>query len=213
MQFGLLRRLRPVSEEWGIDRGRPIDRYYIERFLEENSGDIHGRVLEFLDPGYSRKFGGDRILSIDVLNVDSGGSDTTIIADLAKADNIPSNKFDCIICTQVLQYVYDLHAALYHLNRILKSGGVILASLPGISKTTKDWSDYWRFTSVSAGRLFHEYFPKENVTVQGHGNVLTSIAFLHGLASEELKKKDFEYKDPEYEMLITVKAVKPSKDE
>ena len=40
-----LRRLAPVSDKWGHDRGTPVDRWYIERFLERQAGDIRGRVL------------------------------------------------------------------------------------------------------------------------------------------------------------------------
>src|SRR5690348_8634455 len=33
VNFGDLRRLKPISVVWGFDRGRPVDRYYIEQFL------------------------------------------------------------------------------------------------------------------------------------------------------------------------------------
>lgn len=203
------RRLQPVMRGWGFERGQPIDRYYIELFLEKNRGDIRGRVLEFLDSKYTRKFGGDRVVQSDVLNVEANIPGSTFIADLASADQIPSGVFDCIICTQTLQYVFDLNAAVGHLHRILKPGGVILATLPCVSKVAAEWSDCWRFTSVSAKRLFCNVFGPDHVDVKSWGNLLTSISFLHGLVAQECKQKQLEYFDPEYEMLITVRAVKP----
>jgi len=56
--------------------------------------------------------------------------------------------------------------------------------------------------------MFEEVFPEKNIFVQAFGNVMTTTAFLHGLAVQELKKEELEYNDPNYELLITVKAVK-----
>ena len=67
----------------------------------------------------------------------------------------------------------------------------------------------WRFTTLSARRLFGEVFPTENVTVEAYGNVLVAVAFLHGLAAEELRQEELDHRDPDYEVLITVRAVKP----
>jgi hypothetical protein len=45
--------------------------------------------------------------------------------------------------------------------------------------------------------------------VAAHGNVLTSVAFLEGLAARELRREELDAHDPQYPMLITVKATKP----
>src|SRR3712207_5592488 len=45
VDFGDLRRTRPLSAQWGFDRGLPIDRYYIEGFLSANAADVGGCVL------------------------------------------------------------------------------------------------------------------------------------------------------------------------
>jgi SAM-dependent methyltransferase len=211
--FGSLRRLRPISRIFGFDRGVCIDRYYIEQFLSTQGSDIQGCCLEIGDDIYSRKFGGDRVVRRDVLHVTDGNPQATIVADLTRADHIPSNAFDSIICTQTLQHIYDVRAALKTLYRLLKPDGVLLATFPGISQISRGdmdrWGDYWRFTTLSARLLFAEVFPAANVTVAAYGNVLAAIAFLHGLTVEELQKAELDYLDPDYEMLITVRAVKP----
>ena len=46
VRFGDLKRLTPISPKWGLDRGRPIDRSYIESFLAQHASNIRGRVLE-----------------------------------------------------------------------------------------------------------------------------------------------------------------------
>jgi SAM-dependent methyltransferase len=212
VRFGSLRRLSPVSREFGYDRGQPIDRYYIERFLAANAELIKGRVLEIGDRGYTRRFGGTRVTRSDVLNIDPGHSETTIVGDLATADHIPSDSFDCLVITQTLQLIYDLPAAVRTLHRILSPGGTLLTTFPGITPLSQDrWADtwYWALTPLSAGRLFGDVFGLDNVEVTAHGNVLTSVAFLEGLATRELRGKELSLDDPQFPMLITVSALKP----
>jgi len=212
VRFGSLRRLQPISRVFGFDRGLCIDRYYIEQFLTRHAEDIRGHVLEIGDDGYTCKFGGERVSKSDVLHVVEGNPKATIVANLTCADHIPSDTFDCIILTQTLQFIYDVKAALRHLYRVLKPGGVLLATFPGISQISRydmdRWGDYWRFTTLSARRLFEEVFPPECLTIEARGNVLAAIAFLHGLAAEELRSEELDYHDPDYEVLITVRAVK-----
>ena len=214
VRFGSLRRVTPISRVFGFDRGQCVDRYYIENFLASHAQDIQGHVLEIGDATYTRTFGSARVAKSDVVHVWEGNPKATIVADLTCADHIPSDTFDCIILTQTLQHIYDVHASLKQLYRVLKPGGVLLATFPGISQISRydmdRWGDYWRFTTLSARRLFEEVFPPDHVTVMAHGNVLAAIAFLHGLAAEELKQEELDHCDPDYEVLITIRAIKPS---
>ena len=211
--FGSLRRLTPISQVFGFDRGKCIDRYYIENYLTCHADKIYGHVLEIGDDAYTKKFGNSRVTKSDVLHRQEGNPNATIVGDLAQADYIQSDTFDCIILTQTLQLIYDARAAIQTLHRILKPTGVLLATFPGICQISRydmdRWGDYWRFTSLSARRLFEEAFPAGNVTIEVYGNVLVAIAFLHGLAAEELKQEELDYPDPDYEVLITARAVKP----
>jgi hypothetical protein len=94
----------------------------------------------------------------------------------------------------------------------LKPGGVLLATVPGISRiSADDWADswHWMFTTVAAQRLFADKFGLQNIDVQAYGNVLAATAFLNGLAAEELHLEELEHCDPHYQLLITIRAVKP----
>jgi SAM-dependent methyltransferase len=215
VQFGSLRRTTPISRVFGLDRGpreRCIDIVFIERFLKDHHSDIRGRVLEIGDDRYTRRFGGANVDRSDVLHVrpDSGA---TIVADLTSADGIASDSFDCIICTQTLQFVYDVHAAVRTLHRILRPGGVLLTSFTGISQISRydmdRWGDYWRFTSASAGRLLEECWPPDHLSIRTHGNALLAVAYLHGLTTDELRPEDLDERDDDFQLVITVRAVKP----
>ena len=87
-QYGSLRRLTPISDRWGLDRGTPVDRHYIEHFLGQRAGDIRGRVLEIGDYAYTRRFGGAGG-RVDVLDVDAGNPDATIVGDLSRPESFP----------------------------------------------------------------------------------------------------------------------------
>jgi SAM-dependent methyltransferase len=213
VNFGSFRRLKPISPYWGTERGHPIDRYYIEKFLASYSSLIRGRVLEIGDDTYTCKYGSSQIHHSDVLHVSENRPGVTIIGDLTSASNIPSNSFDCIILTQTIHLIYDVPSVVNSIYRILKPEGSVLVTTPGIAQISRfdmdRWGDYWRFTTKSIHKLFEDCFPPENITVKAFGNVKASIAFLQGIAYEELRTKDLDYFDPDYELLITVKATKP----
>lgn len=207
--LGTLRRTSPLSDGFGFDRGTPVDRYYIDRFVEENRGAIHGRVLEIKNSRYTHQFGSD-VVQRDVLDIDPTNRNATIVADLAAADGIPADAFDCFILTQTLQLIFDTRSAIFHAHRILRPGGVLLCSVPCVARMTPGCidSDHWRFTRASCSRLFGDVFPRDRVTVRTHGNVLTAIAFLTGMAAEELRQRELDHDDENFPLLVTVRAEK-----
>lgn len=211
VNFGDLRRLSPMSRRYGYDRGEPIDRYYIEEFLSAHKSMVRGTVLEISENTYTTKFGGDKVKHSDVLHYDDPSPPATLTGDLTNAPHLPSNHYDCVIITQTLMLIYDVPAALATLHRILKPGGVLLATLPGLSQIADPgWLDtwHWGFTRSSSTRLFEDAFSGGDVEVVAYGNVLSTIAFLQGLAQEELMSKELDHVDSEYQLLIAVAAQK-----
>ena len=96
-----------------------------------------------------------------------GNPSATIVADLTTAETIPDEIFNCIILTHTLQFIYDFRSALRHLQRVLMPGGVLLATLPGISQISRydmdRWGEYWRFTALFDGAFVQgNFFPEES---------------------------------------------------
>jgi len=207
--LGTIRRTSPLSDQWGKERGTPVDRYYIERFLQENRERIRGRVLEVKDARYTGRFGA-QVSRSDVLDIDDRNTDATIVTDLAAADDVEAALFDCFILTQTLQYVFDFGAALQHVHRILRPGGTALCTVPVVNRIGRleAESEYWRFTPAACKTLFEHAFSQGEVEVNGHGNVLTCVAFLMGMAAEELKAEELDADDPFFPLLVTVRATK-----
>jgi SAM-dependent methyltransferase len=210
LRFGQISSSRPLSYACGFDRGTPVDRYYIERFLAAHSGDIHGRVLEVGEDLYSRRFGKGRVSQQDILHIDGSNASATLVGDLASPATLPMNAFDCIILTQTLQYIFDLNAAATHLRTALRPGGALLITVPAIAPISPDpWREsyFWRFTAYSLERLLTNAFGSANVSVFPFGNLYAATAFLHGAAVEELNERKLQAQMPEYEVVIAARAV------
>jgi hypothetical protein len=206
-----LRSVKPVSEQFGLDRGTPIDRYYIEKFLQSNARHIKGNVLEIAENTYSKKYG-NGVTAFEILHYNNENPRATIIGDLADTTTLPADKVDCFICTQTFQFIYNFKDAIRGARHLLKKDGVILATFAGISQISRydmdRWGEYWRFTTLSAAKAFVEEFGIGKVQVDFYGNVLSAVAFLEGISAEELTPEELDYKDKNYEVLITLVAQK-----
>lgn len=214
--FGL--RLAPVSNVYGYDRGTPIDRRYIEWFLTRFAGAqgyaegaIAGRILEIGGREYADRFGADGS-RVDVLHANAANPEATIIGDLVDQAVLDEGVYDCIICTQTLQVIWDVAAALSTMHRGLKPGGALFITVPGITKAClpdRDyWGDFWRFTKSSIRRLCEEAFPGGKVEVEAYGNVVSAARFLYGFSAEELAPAELSMHDPDFEVIVAVRARK-----
>lgn len=211
VRWGSFRRLQPISSVFGTDRGQPIDRYYIEQFFTRLSGDITGHVLEIGGSEYTEKFG-QTGLQGEVLHAVEGNPKATIVGDLATGVGLKEAQFDCVILTQTLNVIYDLPSAVRTLHKILRPGGCVLATFPGICQISRydmdRWGDYWRLTSLSALKLFREAFTEPHVEVSTYGNVMAAVAMLHGLSVGEISQAELDHHDRDYEVLVCVRARK-----
>lgn len=214
LQWGEFRRTKPFSDYWGLERGRPIDRYYIEKFLAEHQADIRGVCIEMENSAYCQRFGMDKVQKIDILDIAIDNPKATIVSDLSAYKNMPESRYDCFVLTQTLQFVYHVKDAMQSINRLLKPGGVVLATVPGITPipvrdgASSQWC--WSFTRNSVRQLFGDEFGVSNVEVQTFGNVLSATSFLWGLSQADLTSRELDVCDPDYQVLISVRAQKPS---
>ena len=200
----------PVSRRFGLEQGMAIDRFYIEQFLSDNKKYIKGTVMEIAENRYTKMFG-ENILESLVLHV-GGWGEGVVKGNLETGEGLMENSVDCLICTQTLQFIYDIHSTVKNIYKILKPGGTAMVTVSAISHISmydyKNWGDYWRFTDMSIQQLFSEIFCENLVKVYTYGNMKASIAFLYGICQEEMELKDLEYRDEQYPMIITVTARK-----
>ncbi|MEI6946638.1 glycosyltransferase [Paraflavisolibacter sp. H34] len=212
VNLGDFNRTTPFSQQFGYDRGGPLDRYYIEDFLKKKQSWIRGRVLEIGDNAYTLQFGGSRVQRSDIFHVDDNNKQATFTGDLSNAPHLPDNAFDCIVLTQTLQMIYDYAGAIQTCYRILKPGGVLLLTVPGISQVDQDnWGEYWMwsFTTTSMKRILSASFSPELSEVRSFGNVQVASAFLYGLGQPEISREVLDVNDAQYQVIIAAAAVKP----
>jgi hypothetical protein len=206
-RWGNLRRLEPFSTTYGFDRGTPIDRYYLNRFLDANRFVITGRVLEVQVPSYTKQFGKDVRESHTVdINPDFRA---TYTCDLADAAQIPTGYYDCFLVPNTLQHIVDLHTALRTMVRVVKPGGTLLASAAGFLPLIPDGGDYWRLSAAGWRFVLDEEWAGCDVSVEAHGNCLAAVAAMYGLAQEELSSGELDAHDPRYPVLTTIRCRKP----
>lgn len=195
---------------------KAIDRFYIEKFLEKNRSDIKGDVLEIADNEYTLKYGGNQVSTSYILHVNGWGKNA-IKGNLETGEGLVGSRFDSLIITQTLMFIYDLKSTVANIYKIMKENGVALITVAGISQISRydadNWGSYWGFHEDSLGKLFTPLFGKENVEICTYGNAKTAIAMLYGLCYEELKEEDFLTQDRDYPLILTVRLRKVSSDD
>jgi SAM-dependent methyltransferase len=209
VRFGSLRRVRPIDPTW-FGRGAPVDRYYIEQFLRRHGADLRGRVVEVGDRNATTKFATGRVESSDVLDVVPTAV-STIVADLADPD-LDIGTFDCVVCVQTVQLLFDATTVFRNLRRLVAPGGTLLVTAHGLSQLDvgNGWNDTWRFTPFAMRQLLEREFGTDHVDVRSYGNVLSATALLHGLSARELRRHELDAEDARYPVLVAARAVVPA---
>lgn len=199
--------LVPASRFFGCERGKPIDRYYIERFLEERKEFIKGDTLEIAETTYSVKYGKERVHNAYMLHVEGWG-ENAIRGNLETGEGIEENRFDTAIITQTLMFLYDIQSAAQNIYKMLRPGGTALVTVAGISQVSRydadNWGSYYCFHVDAVKRLFESYFRNDSIEIVTYGNVKTAVSLLYGLCCEDLEESDFQMCDPDYPLIIGV---------
>jgi hypothetical protein len=209
LNWGDLRRQQPVSDKWGFDRGQPVDRYHIENFLQRHAADIRGKCIEVMNGAYVKRFGGGAVEQADVIDINTRNANATIVGDLVDPATLPHSHYDCFVLTQTLPVIFDCAAVIRNGYAALRPGGVMLITAPCLCRYSPHPEDFWRFTDKSLSRLIAENSDAASVEVESYGNLVSSIAFLVGLASGELEKDELEHRDARFPLLVSARVCKP----
>jgi SAM-dependent methyltransferase len=206
--------VEPRSRRFGLEHGRAIDRVYIEAFLERHAADVHGAVLEVFESSYTERHGGAAVTRSDVLDAVADNPRATVVGNLETGEGLPSEVFDCFICTQTLSYSLDPAAELRNAHDLLRPGGVLLLSVPCISHQSAAgmhprFPDLQRLMPEGLARLLEES-PFAEHAVEAHGTLRAAAAFLYGLSAEQIDPEWLAPYDPDYPMVACARAVRAS---
>jgi hypothetical protein len=97
---------------------------------------------------------------------------------------------------------------------VLKTGGVLLLTVPAVSRIDPAVGldgEFWRFTAAGCAALLGETFGSANVDVRSYGNVLAAVGILMGLSVEDLSPRKIDYNDELYPVLVTARQSRTPK--
>ena len=154
-----LRRNREALEAWGTKTGfrrffspaalaldaslRPhLRRYVTGQVLDAGCGHRPYQIMiERLASGY------------DSLDIEERAGPVTIRADLQRMPEVPSDRYDVVLCSEVLEHLPKPDRAIGELRRVLKPQGTLILTVPFLSRLHEEPCDYFRFTEHGLRRL------------------------------------------------------------
>ncbi len=197
----------PVGKLFGGDRGGSICRYYVDKFLRKNQSLIKGNVLEIGDRTYTWQFG-EMVECSHCLHFDRefvSGTEEDFYGDLRNGDGLRTGFYDCIILTQVLNFVEDIRNVPKLLINSLKPGGTLLITVSGITPVSRydmdRWGHFWNFTDAGIRRMFS--LEHTECLIETYGNYKVACAFLGGMSYTELEEEELTYKDEDFQVFIS----------
>jgi len=140
----------------------------VSSFLKEAGaawGEKPGLILDIAPQDHegARPYFAD-VVTVETLDVNPSAA-ASYCADLCKTnDQIPAGRFDMVVCTEVLEHVLNPFAAMAEIRRMLKPGGLLLASSPFNFRIHGPLPDCWRFTEHGWRALLVEF---ENLEIRG----------------------------------------------
>ncbi len=195
----------PVGKLFGQPRGGSICRYYIDRFLEKHKSQIKGKVLEIGDRTYTERYK-EKVEESYCLHFDQtfSSDEMDFYGDLRDGTGIKKDFYDCIILTQVLNFIKDIRNTPKILVDSLKPNGTLLITVSGISPISRldmdRWGHFWNFTDAGILGMFEAENTECNT--ETYGNFKVACAFLGGMSYTELSEEDLKYVDEDFQVFI-----------
>jgi len=212
------RRLQPLGH--GRQRGTPIVRYYWDDYVQKHHADIRGTALEIGTTYTIRRFGGVEVTRAEAIDLLLHSPEVAVVADLSRADAIPSDHYDCFVNPFTMHLIYDADAALYHAIRILKPGGTLLINFSCVDYyfprgldmgTGEPMFVYHSFTPIQVENMLRSLNLRPgDYTLDVYGNLFARISYQLNMAAEELTHRELDCVDPGHPLLICARVVKPA---
>jgi len=172
----------PIRGFMGGGKGKTISRAFVDRFIETNKVLIRGDVLEVGRNVYKSVALPENVISYTCLDM-AAFPDVEIVADIQNMPQVETERFDTIICTQVLEHVPNPFEALAELHRILRPGGRLLLTVPFLNNYHMEPDDYWRFTEYALKHLLRNF---SQCAVASHGSTYHHVAATLGYIASEV---------------------------
>ena len=139
---------------------------------------VKGRVLE-VGAGLSpyQDLLSESAGSITTVDIEDRSGEVDIIGDVQQMEGVPSESFETVICTQVLEHVPSPQRAMREISRVLVGGGHAIVTVPHLSAIHEAPNDFYRFTRFSLEKLAAEAGLSVEV-IEESGGLISFVA--HG---------------------------------
>jgi SAM-dependent methyltransferase len=205
IDLGDLRRLAPFDPMFGFTRGTPIDRYYLERFIEHIRPEVRGAVLEIGGKRANREtYGFDAATEYRAMDI-KRSPDVDLVGDVHDRGLIPPGTLDAIVIFNVLEHCARPWVVAENLRGWLRVGGKVFAMVPSVQRVHRQPRDYWRPYPDGMEALFAD-FARCQLFV--YGNPLTALAAIMGIAVQELSTDELDRVNTGYPVATCVIAEK-----
>ena len=205
LNWGDLRRMVPVCSRFGFSRGSPIDRYYLDQFIEKIRPLVHGDVVEIGgkdENGRLYQFEhAVRYRGFDMFE----DPDISLVGDAHDPNALAEAQLDTIIAFNVLEHCPKPWIVIDNMRRWLKPDGLALVMVPSCQRLHRMPEDYWRPLPAA---LIHLFTTWADCELHVYGNPSTAIAAMLGIAVEELSVGELDAYHPDYPVTTCVIAKK-----
>lgn len=141
---------------------------YLCSDLREVLPNLHGRLLDVGcgNKPYAHWLDADKVvqhLGIDIYP----GPKVDVVVSIDRQWPFETASFDAVLCTQVLEHVENVEHVLSEIHRVLKPGGVLLASVPFAYNEHGHPHDYRRLSVNGARCLLEKEYNVQLLKAQG----------------------------------------------
>jgi SAM-dependent methyltransferase len=204
IDFGDFKRQQPFCPQFGNLRGSPVDRYYLEKFIEEIRSEVKGITLEIGGNEANQeqyKFSNAKFY----LTMDLQGEDLDIVGDAHDPQAVDEASLDTVVLFNVLEHCERPWQVVDNIYRWLKPDGQVFCMVPNAQRVHRVPQDYWRIFPDALNSLFGR-FPRRKLYV--YGNPLTTLAAYYGIAAEEFSREELDYYHENYPVANCIHAHK-----
>lgn len=192
----------PASKDFNPGFSHPY--YFIRKGLhngiQKYAGQLQGKLLDFGcgKKPYQHLFKVQEYIGVD-FNNEGHPHENEAIDVFYDGKTIPfeAARFDCILCSEVFEHLFNLPELLPQLNKVLKPGGKMLITCPFVWPLHEKPYDYARYTPYA---LQHELEKNgfEILIAEKNGNFFTAVhqlrmAYLHDVLLPKLTLKPLIY--------------------
>jgi len=162
--------MKPDQEQLDIIRQNVIDTIALARGRYNHAG-MNVLEIGLLKGGAKDTFAAATVKTLDIIE---GGD---YCGDICEPCEALEGKFDCIICTEVLEHTANPFNAVNTMQALLKDGGKAYVTTPFNFRIHNPLPDNWRFTEHGLRELFKGWASVEVTGIETEGRELMPVCY------------------------------------